>query len=392
MRKRRAAGKKATKTRKSTAAGKKAALTRKRNEAGRKAAATRKLKKEQSTSTPSSLQAPPPGSGEEFKVNFLFSPDNEPQFGREFCFLCGEQLPENRATDEHVFPKWMQERFALWDQTLTILNHTTIPYRQVTIPCCGVCNSKHLGKIEAQMQKACAAGKEAILDLAPETVFLWLGKIFFGLLYREHLLPWNRRTPEDAMIVPAEVLDQFRLHHRFLQAARVPFQFRPHLPASLFVFETLAPTDQQMQFDYADLLFDLAIAVRVGKVGLIACLQDGHAVRDAFDYSKYDDLPLHPIQFSEMSARIFYDLTRFNRTPKFMLAEFNGSIQVFLNPLGGLSGKPLFDRGNLDGYAKLLALTTRLPEEELHPEPERVVTWLHGPDGKIRSMDADDPI
>jgi hypothetical protein len=61
-RKLRAAGKKAARTRKLRAAGRKAATTRKRREAGRKAAATQKLKKEQSTTVPSSPQVPLPGS------------------------------------------------------------------------------------------------------------------------------------------------------------------------------------------------------------------------------------------------------------------------------------------------------------------------------------------
>jgi len=59
-RKLRTAGKKAAKTRRLRAAGRKAVLTRKRRAAGRKAATTRKLKKEQSatTSVPTAQSAP----------------------------------------------------------------------------------------------------------------------------------------------------------------------------------------------------------------------------------------------------------------------------------------------------------------------------------------------
>lgn len=60
-RKIRAAGKKAARTRRLGAAGKKAALTKKRRAAAQKAAATRKLKKEQSTPVPPTAtpSAPP---------------------------------------------------------------------------------------------------------------------------------------------------------------------------------------------------------------------------------------------------------------------------------------------------------------------------------------------
>ena len=102
----------------------------------------------------------------------LFTPDKQPPFGREFCFLCGVELAPDRNTDEHVIPRWIQERYELWTQRLTLLNHTTIPYRQLTIPCCATCNNQHLGKIEMQVQAACDAGREAVLALPPLTLFL----------------------------------------------------------------------------------------------------------------------------------------------------------------------------------------------------------------------------
>lgn len=59
-RKLRAAGKKAARTRRLRAAGKKAALTKKRRAAARKAAATRRLKQEQSASAPPAAAQPTP--------------------------------------------------------------------------------------------------------------------------------------------------------------------------------------------------------------------------------------------------------------------------------------------------------------------------------------------
>ena len=59
-RKLRAAGKKAARTLRLRAAGEKAALTRKRRGAARKAAATRKLKREQGSSVPSVATQPIP--------------------------------------------------------------------------------------------------------------------------------------------------------------------------------------------------------------------------------------------------------------------------------------------------------------------------------------------
>jgi len=326
------------------------------------------------------------------KRRLLFTPDDPIHFGRDFCFLCGVALGTNHNTDEHVFPKWIQQRYQLWNQKLTLLNRTTIPYRQVTIPCCSTCNNEHLGKVETEVQKACDAGVEAVRNLPPVTLFLWLGKIFYGLLYRGHLLSWNRSAAEEGPIVPAEVLEEFSLHHQFLQAARVPFEFIPRVPASLFVYQTMEPSDPKMGFDFWDHLPGMGISIRVGKVGLICCLQDGGALEYAFAqrYAEYQQLRLHHIQFAQVTSLVFYDLQRFNRTPKFMLVEGQDRVTVELNPLGGLMGGPLFDPVSVEDYAHVLAHCTRLPAEMIQPEPGKLVGWLRHESGALKQMLPDD--
>jgi len=329
---------------------------------------------------------------DETKPSLLFNPDEARQLGREFCFLCGLALDAERASDEHVIPKWIQERYDLWDQRLTLLNRTSIPYRQLKIPCCKTCNSEHLNRIETEVQKACDSGVDAVRALPRVTLFLWAGKILYGLLYREHLFSWNRRAQEEGPIVPQDLLEQFRLHHQLLQAARIPFDFQPQVPASIFIFETLEPSNQKMGFDYWDNPALLAISIRVGKVGLIVCLQDGGAVEYAFPdhYKEFEPLALHWAQFAEVTARVFYDLSRFNRLPKFMLIEGNEGVSVVLAPLGGLMGGPLFDEWEMEGYAHVLAHCSRFPFEMIHPEAGQTISWLHDK-GKLRKMNPDDP-
>ena len=107
------------------------------------------------------------------------------RFGPSTCFLCSALLRSKNRSDEHVFPKWLQKRFNLWDQRLDLINLTGIPYRQLTIPCCKTCNNIHLSKIEDIMRSAVEAGPSAVADLPSATVYMWLSKIFYGVLYRE---------------------------------------------------------------------------------------------------------------------------------------------------------------------------------------------------------------
>ena len=65
-------------------------------------------------------------------------------FGRSTCFLCARRLGSKNRSDEHIFPKWLQARFDLWNERLTLINGTTIPYRSLVVPCCKICNNHHL--------------------------------------------------------------------------------------------------------------------------------------------------------------------------------------------------------------------------------------------------------
>lgn len=324
---------------------------------------------------------------------FLFAPYGRTRFGKGYCFLCQRKLTPKNTTREHVIPLWLQQRYNLADQRLRLLNGTTIPYRLLTIPCCYRCNNRFLSPIETAVQRAFDQGYLAVSKLPELTLFLWAGKIVYGLLYRQHLLDADRQNKEQGPIIPADLLEQFRLHHQFLQAARHHFRFTPCLPASIFVYQVAETSNPSVDFDYWDELERLAFSVRIGGVGLIVCLQDGAAVRQCLgDKLRYEEqAPLNPVQFAEITAHIFYLLHCFNRVPKFMLMEGKNEVHVLTAPLGGLSGTPLFDDWNPDIYAGVLSHCLRIPREILNPEPGRVMTWLFNADGSVKKMGPDDP-
>lgn len=91
------------------------------------------------------------------KVPGFYSPFDAMTFDNDHCFLCGSPLSQD-GTAEHVFPKWLLEKYDLWDRKLTLLNGTTIAYRQLTVPCCQKCNNKYLSSLEMDMRDAVNAG------------------------------------------------------------------------------------------------------------------------------------------------------------------------------------------------------------------------------------------
>ena len=97
--------------------------------------------------------------------------------------------------------------------------------------------------------------------------------------------------------------------------------------------------------------------------------------------SKYQNAPLHPAQFLELAAIIFYKASLFNRTPKFLFGKEDGGIWVDQMLLGGMSRKPLYDDWNQEDFATVLSEVTGAPFDVVFDPPDRVRSWLHDDDG-----------
>lgn len=95
----------------------------------------------------------------------------------------------------------------------------------MTVPCCFECNNNHLEPIEKAMSQAVLQGPKAVEDLGQKNIFIWLGKIFYGLLYRELFLQFDRRNTELGTITDPELLQEYQMHHYFLQSVRVQMDF-----------------------------------------------------------------------------------------------------------------------------------------------------------------------
>ena len=156
-------------------------------------------------------------------------------------------------------------------------------------------------------------------------------------------------------------------------------------PASIFIFDVQLPRDKQAHYDFADSPLALTVAIRLGTVGIIAALQDGGAQKAIFRkyMERVQRLHLHPVQFLELTTRVFYQATLFNRIPKYMTIETEGKYLVHQLPLQGLSAKPIYDQGKPLEYARHLAIRTGYPVEELYEAPNKVRTFLEDTNGNL---------
>lgn len=310
----------------------------------------------------------------------LFSAVKAHDFSENTCFLCGANLTDEIRSDEHVIPRWVQHRYNLWDQRITLLNGTSIPYRQLVIPCCRECNNGPLSEVENAVRTALEEGHAGVTQLDPKTVFLWVGKMFFGMMYRELFLPLDRQAPGSLPIVSAEDMQTLQMHHYLLQSSRIPMEFEcvdAEHPWTIYFFELQELEDHRRNWDFRDDVHRHTVFLRVGSVGILAAFDGGAISVDAGQsFSRYSEHRLHPLQFEELGAAFFYKASLFDRVPKFLVAEMPDRCQVMVMPIAGLSPKPVFKKGDPNVYAEVLSLFTGAPMEQIYPDQQRIMTWL----------------
>lgn len=169
-------------------------------------------------------------------ANLLKHLRNRNNFHDNCCFICAipvsRDKPEhdpNKRQNEDVIPKWIQKRFGVARQRVTITNGTHAWVNQILTPACPSCNNRHLSQIEKVVADFVDGKLESIdryyLDM-------WLMKVFFGLRYREMNFQdfMNRGTnvlsPDtaDLLAIYRLLLNSFRLKVSY--TSRIGFFWR----------------------------------------------------------------------------------------------------------------------------------------------------------------------
>ena len=307
------------------------------------------------------------------------------------CFYCGKKL--RKHTNEHVFPLWLQKRFRLQNQTLHLLNRTTIKYSQLKVPCCRKCNNEHLSGLEKRVERHLRLPPSKITLRHLTDVFTWACKILLGIIYKERLLPNDRRREHDGPILPQHLHHEFAMTHLLIQNAHLRIDFlaegEKRTPGSVFVFRLQSPTQVEMQFDFRDDILRLAVFLRLGNRGIIAIADGGAVDIDVGDILRRDgNFELHPVQFEELCAIAFYKASLLNRTPTYLMSEGTNGLQIFKMPLAGLSGKPVFDPWVPSNYAEVLSMFTGHPLDKIAPgDRSKIMQWRVDKQGKRLKID-----
>ena len=242
------------------------------------------------------------------------------------CPLCGRKFGRVEATEEHIFPKWLQHHHRLLTKRLTIPNFLGKTYKSIKIDICKLCNNMRYGKLETVISELLRSPDPfvAVKAVSDDDLAIWLGKIFWLLCRKSHSVEdyRTRDDPTPDRIVPNEMMPGTT----YLGMIQRAFAMRkgmfscyasdPPIPAfyeepySLYRFRIDTRDARFEAFDFIDNIPVLGTAIRSDNIGII-CVFDGglHRTFRARHFDYLINEALHPVQFNEVVGKIFFDQT-----------------------------------------------------------------------------------
>jgi hypothetical protein len=309
------------------------------------------------------------------------------------CFICHEPLTkgtepkEGTDTHEDVFPKWLQKHFGLGSGMINLLDGSGKKYRDVLVPCCRSCNNEAMSQVENRISQALKKGFPEFSGLRRSDLFLWAAKILYGLLR----LQTNPRDPNTKRILEPilspDVFDHLRLTMMLLNGFRKRVIIdAPTWPFSILLFHLNAGGSPGLNFNYRDSIeWPPALAIRLGSIGLIVSFEDFGYLEHWYEteMKQYTEGKiLHPIQFSEIVARAFYQggLCGFNC--RYYAIEGVNDLWLGLKPEMVVGYQPDSQR-----QAQMIAECTGIPLEKLWDDKRKGSgSIIVGKDGKFQDI------
>jgi hypothetical protein len=283
----------------------------------------------------------------------LYNPFTRFNFSNKNCFLTGETLTTEEERIQ-VFPAWLMSRYQLEDKVIKLLDESYIGYKDLKLPCATAVNNTYITPLETEIEVAFTQGYEAVKQLEPLKLFQWAGKLLYGIIFNELQAGIKQQHAQgEQFSVSQGLIHKFSHLHLMMQSLNKPVVFDGFTPFSLFLFKV---NNAENEFAYRDEINTLTFSLRIQDFGLIICLQDnaanGRYHQEIYDHFKNDIL--HPIQFEEFNAKVFYSAFLFNRLPEYDILPVSNEIFVEASPLRGTSGRPVFDEWQGKTYGQVL--------------------------------------
>ena len=284
----------------------------------------------------------------------LYNPFDTLHFDPHTCFLTGQDL---HSDDEQfcVFPEWILDRFSLRNKRFRMLDQVTgIQYEDLKLPCSPeVKNAFNL--LDEEMKKAFESGYEEVKKIPEERLFLWMGKLVYGVLYNDLYLEMSRtQKREKNFKMSSSLKKRFGKFHLMLQSLVHPMEFKGLKPWSIRIVRLKYSQDT---FNYKDEPINLNFSLGMNGFGIIACLLDNGAIGNNQQdvINKISDKILHPIQFEELCSRFLYANYLLKKQAQHIIQPTEQKVIIESVPLTETPDDPLFGRWDDNMFAQVLA-------------------------------------
>ena len=286
-----------------------------------------------------------------FMALTLFNPFEDLIFGEQFCFLTGALTTEKMT----VFPNWLMQHFKFDTDRIEMMDKSkAYIYSDLQLPCAPHVK-KAFEELDEKIQEAYQKGYAGMAALDDHSLFLWTGRMVYGLLYYEMQYESNRmlKMGKDFNLSPM-LRERFGNFHLMLQSIVEPITFSGQKPWSIAVFPLKYSADI---FSYRDDAVNLLFSFGVNGFGYIACLQDNGAIGEKQHeiLEKMKGHVLHPVQFEELYARFHYSDYILQYKPEYKIEYHENRITIEALPMVANAGRPLFGFWDQDLFAQLLS-------------------------------------
>lgn len=316
----------------------------------------------------------------------LYNPFLDFKFDNKTCFLTGKEL-QSEEEQVQVFPVWMMRTFDLEEKPFKMLDESFSTYKKLKLPCTMEAAAV-LEDLESKVQKAMDMGYTAVKDLDQLSLFQWVAKILYGVVFTEIRAGIKQAVLSgEQMNFSQSLVHKFRNLHAMLQSLLVPMEFEHRNPFTIEIFEVDNAEDT---FLYRDEINTLIFSLRMKDFAIIATLQDNgtNAIFHDEVLAKVANKKLHPIQFEEICARYFYSAYLFNRLPDYTIMETPSKVFVEPMPLNDWTLKPIFDNWNEKTYGQVLESFWKpwgYLLFEIIKDPENPMTFITDTEGNFLS-------
>lgn len=211
-----------------------------------------------------------------------------------------------------------------------------------------------IAEVERKVEDAVNIGYRALKELDQLTLFQWVGKILYGVVFNEIQVGIRQAFLSGEQLNFSQALvHKFKNLHFMLQSLITEMEFEHKNPFTILVF----PVDSTPEtFMYRDEINTLIFSIRMKDFAIIATMQDNgvHEIYHDEVLAKIKGKVLHPVQFEEICARFFYSAYLFNRLPEYTYMEVPEKVFVEPMPLNDWTLKPIFDQWTAKTYGQVL--------------------------------------